>query len=134
MKMIQEVYLNRAVRIRKDYLKITSDIKKYEDIANGFIHTITDSISELKSLSDKLGRDKNLDPELAELELKKIVMKTESEINDIDKSISELNKKMDKLREDENSLYNEIKRTYSDLDDEKIKVFIQNHFKKLNLT
>lgn len=132
--MIQEIYLKRAVKIRKEYLQITSDIERYESLSKQFIDVISDRIKDLQLLDSNLSSKKIQDPSTAENELKRIVIQMEDDINRIDKSINDLNNRMDLLREDENNLYQEIKRTYSDLSDDKIKEIIKSHFKKLNLT
>ena len=48
--MIQEIYLKRAIKIRKEYLKIVKDINSYELIAKDLITCISDRKKELEDL------------------------------------------------------------------------------------
>ncbi len=132
--MIQELYLKRAVTIRKDYLKIVTDIDKYENIAKDLSSSLVDRMEDLKDLLSKLNEGKVSNPEHAKQELHNIVLHTEDDINKVDISIEDLNKKIDKLRQDEVALYREMKQNYFNLSDDEIKNEIQEHLIKLSLS
>ena len=132
--MIQEIYLKRAIKIRKEYLKIGKDINSYELIAKDLITCISDRKKELEDLLESLNQNKIHNADVARQKLDEIVLKTEDDMNKIDTSIDDLNKKMDKLREEEMYLYREIKQVYSDLPDDQIRNYIQEALKKQNLS
>lgn len=132
--MIQEIYLKRAIKIRKEYLKIVKDIHSYELIAKDLITCISDRKKELEDLLESLNQNKIHNADVARQKLDEIVLKTEDDMNKIDTSIDDLNKKMDKLREEEMYLYREIKQVYSDLPDDQIRNYIQEALKKQNLS
>jgi len=132
--MIQEIYLKRAIKIRKEYLKIVKDINSYELIAKDLITCISDRKKELEDLLESLNQNKIHNADVARQKLDEIVLKTEDDMNKIDTSIDDLNKKMDKLREEEMYLYREIKQVYSDLPDDQIRNYIQEALKKQNLS
>jgi uncharacterized membrane protein len=132
--MIQEIYLKRAIKIRKEYLKIVKDIHSYELIAKDLITCISDRKKELEDLLESLNQNKIHNADVAKQKLDEIVLKTEDDMNKIDTSIDDLNKKMDKLREEEMYLYREIKQVYSDLPDEQIRNYIQEALKKQNFS
>lgn len=132
--MINELYLKKAATIRKDYLKLISDIEKYENLAHGLANSIQTRTNELEKLLENLNSGKLRGTDSAKDELHKIMVSAEQDINDVDKSIKDVEKKMDKLRADEMDLYRTIKQTYIELNDDQIKSEIDDYLKKLNLS
>lgn len=134
MSMIQELYLKRAASIRKDYIKIMTDIRSYENIATQLSSSLESRMGDLESLLKKINESKNTNPDSAKDELHKIMVQIEDDINKVDTSIDSLNKKIDKLKDDEILLYNEIKKSYFNLSDDEIRKEIQSYLQKLNLS
>lgn len=132
--MIQELYLKRAASIRRDYIKIMTDIRSYENIATQLSSSLEARMNDLQGLLNKINDNKVANPETSKNELHNIMIQIEDDINKVDTSIDSLNQKIDKLKEDEVSLYNEIKKSYFNLSDEEIKNEIQSYLKKLNLS
>jgi hypothetical protein len=132
--MISELYLKRAVKIRKEYIKLVNDIQTYEKIAHDLISSISDRKSDLENLLDSLNQKRISNPDVAKQKLDEIIVQTEDDMNKVDASIEAINKKMDKLREDEVYLYKEIKSVYSDFTDDEIRKFIFEELKKQNLS
>ena len=131
--MIQELYLKRAVKIRKDYLKIKNDLTRYDKIAKDLSDSLSGRLGELEDLLKKINERKISNPDIAKQELHSILMQTEDEMNNVELSVDALNKGIEELHKDEISLYREIKQTYFNLTDEEIKDQVQSYLKKLNL-
>jgi chromosome segregation ATPase len=129
--MINEIYIKRAISIRKSYLKIRKDIEKYEGMTKDIVEIVTNKIKDLESLSDKISKGRFNDAESAKNEMTSIVLGLESEINSIDKTIDSLNKMIEKLKKDEIDLYNEIKLKYPNMKDSEIQSEIQSAINKL---
>lgn len=132
--MISELYLKRAVSIRKDYIKIVSDIESYEKVAKSLSDSISLRTKELESVLEKLNQNKYNNVDAAQQELQSIMIQTEDDVNKVDVSIDKLNLKIEKLKQDEINLYKEIKNVYYQLSDEDIREQVQTHLKKLNLS
>lgn len=132
--MISELYLKRAVKIRKEYLRLVNDIETYEKIAHDLISSISERKSDLEKLLDSLNQKRISNPDLAKQKLDEIIVQTEDDMNKVDRSIEDINKKMDKLKEEEVYLYKEIKSVYSDFTDDQIRKFIFEELKKQNLS
>lgn len=132
--MINELYLTKAATIRKNYLKLISDIDSYEKLASGLANSIQVRTTELESLLESLNSGKIKGVDSAKDELHKIMVSAEQDVQHVDKSINEIEKKMEKLRGDELSLYRDIKQTYIELSDSQIKSEIDEYLKKLNLS
>ncbi len=132
--MINELYLTKAATIRKNYLKLISDIESYEKLATGLANSIQVRTSELEKLMESLNSGKIKGVDSAKDELHKIMVSAEQDVQNVDKSINEIEKKMERLRGDELSLYRDIKQTYIELSDNQIKAEIDEYLKKLNLS
>jgi hypothetical protein len=128
--MINEIYLIKALNIRKDYLEILNDIDKYEKIAKDLSIVVESRMKDLYVLNDNIKKGLITNVEDAKDKFLNILLKTEEEVNGVDKTIEALNDKLDKLAKDETDLYNEIKSKYIDLSDEKIKTEISNYLNK----
>ena len=125
--MISELYLKRAFSIRKEYLKIRSDIERYELIAKDLLNSLESRKDDFEKILEDLKLNKFNSPESAKNKIHEVVLKTEEDMNRVDKSVNDLNKRIDQLKEDEINLYKELKRTYTDLSDEQIKKCVQEY-------
>ena len=125
--MISELYLKRAFSIRKEYLKIRSDIERYELIAKDLLNSLESRKDDFEKILEDLKLNKFNSPDSAKNKIPEVVLKTEEDMNRVDKSVNDLNKRIDQLKEDEINLYKELKRTYTDLSDEQIKKCVQEY-------
>jgi len=132
--MIQEIFLKRAVNIRKEYLRITRDITSYERNVRDLLDALEQKSEDLNNLKDKLDSNRINSPEQAKMELLNIIMEVEDETNKNEKYIDNLNKSIERLKEDEISLFREIKQRYPEMNDIDIKNEVQSYIKKLNLS
>ena len=131
--MINKLYLTKAATIRKNYLKLISDINSYEALAKGLINSIQVRTNELESLLENLNNGKVKGSDSAKDELHKIMISAEQDVQHVDKSINDIEKKMEKLKKVELSLYRDIKQTYIELSDSQIKSEIDEYLKELNI-
>jgi chromosome segregation ATPase len=131
--MISELYLKRAVNIRRDYVDIMTNIQRYELIAKELTESLEDRMNDLKGLLEKINSGKVNDMGTAKEKLNDIMLDTERNINNVDTKISSLNDKMDKLRTDEQQLYLEMKQTYPNMSDESMKLELSNYLKKMKV-
>lgn len=127
--MINEIYLKKALNIRKDYLDVVNNINRYEEFAQNLLKNISNKSDDLKELQEKInaGRVKSIDK--AKDELMSIILGLEEEGNQIEVMVDSMNKKIEKLKEDETSLYRDIKQSYQDLSDSVIKSEVSNYIK-----
>jgi peptidoglycan hydrolase CwlO-like protein len=131
--MISELYLKRALNIRKDYIQIITDIQKYEKIAKELSDSLGDRMGDLKSLLQQINDGKIQDMGTAKEKLNDIMINTELNINNVDGKISVLNNQMDKLREDEKTLHFEMKQTYPQLSDDDMKKELGEYLTKMKV-
>lgn len=127
---ISDLYLKRALKIRREYLLIKNDITRYESITQDLIKSIDKSKEGFTKLLENLSSKKITNPESARKELDNLILLTEIDMNKVEASVNDLNNKIDKLKEDELNLYKEITRTYTDLTPEQIKSEVQSYLRE----
>jgi len=132
--MINDLFLKKAVEIRKEYLKITKDIESYERSIRDLLKLIENSSSDLNDFMEKLNSNKIISSEDAKNDLLKIILNLENEYNNNEKQINLLNEGVENLKKSELNLFKEIKQRYSDISDSDIKKEVQEYIAKLNLS
>ena len=95
--MISELYIKRAVKIRKEYLRLVKDINSYETIAHDLISSISNRKKDLEDLLESLNQNRITNADIAKQKLDEIVIQTEDDMNKVDATIDSVYKKMDKL-------------------------------------
>jgi chromosome segregation ATPase len=132
--MIQEIFLKRAVNIRKDYLNLTTDLSTYEKMMRDIVASIGEKHQELVEIKNKIDDTKINSVDSAKGEFLKILIDLESESNTLEKYIDSINEKMDELKKDELELFRDIRQRYPEMSDFEIKSEVQEYIKKLNLS
>jgi uncharacterized protein YukE len=119
--MIDEVYLNEAVRIRRTYLKLSSNMDVYQKKAQEVIKTLDSTISKIDALHERAsakGNDSNATNLLSEL--MKILDDVDDEGKSLENLVSPLNSDIEKLALEEQELYRQIKERHHGLTEEQI--------------
>jgi hypothetical protein len=136
--MIDEIYLQNAVRIRRTYLKLSNNMDLYQKKAQAVsdkLETTISKIDELQSKIEESKRDKNdkKDSNFFLTELVKILNEVEEEGKALESSVDPLNKEIEKLALEEQELYRQIKEKHFNLTDEQIISSVQDRLIKENL-
>lgn len=136
--MIDEIYLQNAVRIRRTYLKLSNNMDLYQKKAKAVsdkLETTISKIDELQSKIEESRRDKNdkKDSNFFLTELVKILNEVEEEGKALESSVDPLNKEIEKLALEEQELYRQIKEKHFNLTDEQIISSVQDRLIKENL-
>lgn len=121
--MIDDMYLDAAVRIRSKYIVLNNDIKLYESYLRETLNLVNRTADKIKEMEKDLNDPKKR-PTLKE---KDMMMKVYDLLGDLDKDASRLedkvnpvNKEIEKLAVEEAELYRAIKDKYPRLDDNEI--------------
>ena len=136
--MIDEIYLQNAVRIRRTYLKLSNNMDLYQKKAQAVSDKLETTISKLDELQSKIEeskRNKNdkKDSNFFLTELVKILNEVEEEGKALESSVDPLNKEIEKLALEEQELYRQIKEKHFNLTDEQIISSVQDRLIKENL-
>lgn len=136
--MIDEIYLQNAIRIRRTYLKLSNNMELYQKKAQAVSDKLEATISKIDDLQSKIEeskKDKNdkKDSTFFLTELVKILNEVEEEGKALEDSVDPLNKEIEKLALEEQELYRQIKEKHFDLTDEQIISSVQDRLIKENL-
>ena len=132
--MIQEIFLKKAVQIRKDYLRLRSGINFYENSIKDLLKMIENKSQELNDFKEDLDKSRITDADDAKNKLLKIIIDIENEYNRSNFQINKIDKDIEKLKQEELELFRQIKQRYPEMLDKDIKQEVQNYLEKMNLS
>ena len=129
--MIDDFLLQSAVNIRRKYLKVTNNLKLYEDKAKELVSILETTISKLNELNSSNNNITSSDDKVEGL--LKILKDVDDESLRLKYIIDQINKNIEELSKEEVVLYNTIKEKYIDLSDDEIIKEIQNRLSSEDL-
>lgn len=135
--MINEIYLQNAVNIRRTYLKLSSNMDIYQRKAESISLKLDDTISKIDVLQGKAEDSRNNkngnDTNFYLTELMKILNEVEEDGISLENLVNPLNMEIEKLALEEQELYRQIKEKHYDLSDDEIIKEVQDRLIKENL-
>lgn len=136
--MVDEIYLQSAVRIRRTYLKLSNNMELYQKKAQEVSDKLEDTISKIDELQTQVEESRNgksgkKDSSQFLMELVKILNEVEEDGKALESSVDPLNKEIEKLALEEQELYRQIKEKHFDLTDEQIITSVQDRLIRENL-
>jgi molecular chaperone DnaK (HSP70) len=129
--MISQIFIDRAVGIRKEYLSLNRDAGNYKKLIENLKNKVEDTIG---GLDDIIKNISNLTEDESKQQSLKFIFDLEEETQKIQKMVDPINEKIQQLVKEEQSLYDQIKLNYIELSNEEILTIIQNELKKRNLS
>lgn len=136
--MVDEVFLQRAVSIRRSYLKVTNNMNFYTTKVNGVISALDDILEKLSKLqesaTDEKVKNDRATTEKTAIELNNIITELELEGKKLEGYIDPLNKEIEKLALEEQELYRQIKEKNSHLTDDQIIEAVRKRLEEENLS
>jgi predicted nucleic acid-binding Zn-ribbon protein len=128
--MINENFLQSAVKIRREYLKLSSNMSLYKKSAEDVISKLEKTYKKIDEVKEK---SSSKEPEVAFRELLSIVEEIENEGKRLQELIDPINDEIEKLGKEEQELYRKIKETHSDIDEDVIISTVKQRLIKENL-
>jgi ribosomal protein S1 len=127
--MIAEIYIESAISIRNEFVKLTNTLDGYQQEMANLVIYLESKISELLSYSDThVSKIKNKnDIAKAGEDIIKKINEIEAEEERIIKLIKPINDKIEKLNKDEEFLYDQIVQKYPNLTKKQIIEEIHSH-------
>jgi molecular chaperone DnaK (HSP70) len=129
--MISQIYIDRAVGIRKEYLSLNKDANNYQKLIENLKNKVEDTIGGLEEIIKNID---NFTEDESKQKSLKFIFDLEEETQKIQKMVDPINDKIQQLVKEEQSLYDQIKLNYIELSNEEILTIIQNELKKRNLS
>lgn len=133
--MIDESFIQNAIRIRKTYLKLSSNMNLYQKKAQEVADRLDDTLQKVDELSKKAEVSKNSNTQTNNLlgELLDILKTVESDGESLENLVNPLNKEIEKLALEEQELYRLIKERHFNVSDDLIIEEVQSRLKSENL-
>ena len=117
--MINKNLLNSAVRIRKKYLKVSSNMNMYNKRAKEIINILENSITKLNDIQNDINDNKG-DSKEAVNKIMEVINSIDEEGKRLEEMVNPMNEEIEKLQQEEQELYRLIKEKYPDLSDDEI--------------
>ena len=117
--MIDENFLQSAIRIRRTYLKLTNNLGFYRKQADKILKSLNESLEKIELLR-KTVNDPNGSEQSKVIEMMKILDELSNQADMLEESANPINKDIEELAIEEQELYFRIKEKHSELTDEQI--------------
>jgi predicted phage-related endonuclease len=129
--MINEKYLQRAINIRRTYLKLINNMDHYEKRTNEVLNILKEAIEKLDNFSKNIeeqSKDKNktINEKESFTELLKIIDDIEEEGKKLQDMVNPINIEIEKLAKEEVELYKQIVENNPNLTEDQIVKIVQD--------
>jgi hypothetical protein len=135
--MVDEVFLQNAVRIRRTYLKMTNNMDMYQKKAKEIVDRLDETLIKIDNLQ-KVAEDSKKNSAVGSQgllnDLLGILNDLDIEGKSLEDLVSPLNQDIEKLALEEQELYRQIKEKHYDLTDKQIIQSVKDRLIKENLS
>jgi flagellar biosynthesis chaperone FliJ len=132
--MINEIYLIRALNIRKKYIQIVSSLSNYDNYILDLSKAIDDTQVKLDETIELIDDQKIDSATVAKEKFLTILLELETEMSNTEKYMNSFDEEVEKLRQEEIQLYKELKENYSNMSENDLKKEVHNYLSKFNLS
>jgi len=133
--MIDENFVQSAIKIRRTYLKLTNNMDLYKSHIEKLTVNLDEIVGKLTNLQSQLNDSKNkITTESAVSEMTKILSELEQEGTNLEKAVNPINEEIEKLSLEEAELWRNIKEKHYDIPEDNIIEYIKMRLKNENLS
>ena len=137
--MVDEVFLQNAVRIRRTYLKLSNNMDLYQKKAQKVSDKLDETLARIEEIEKEAKESRNSktssnNTEYFLNELMKALQEVDDEGKSLEDLVNPLNKEIEKLALEEQELYRKIKEKHFTLTDEQILESVRDRLIKENLS
>ena len=133
--MIDEIFYQSAIKIRRQYLKVTNNMTFYQGKAKIVSDNLTDIIKRIDDIKDSTdAENKEFSAESAVTELAKILREVEEEAKRLEEMVDPLNSEMEKSALEEQELWRNIKERHYNISEEDIISSVKERLIRENLS
>lgn len=134
--MIDESFVQAAIKIRRTYLKLTNNMDFYKTKAEKLASNLDGIVNKLEKLQNDLtsNTSKDLSTENAIVEVTKILREIEDEGKGLENIINPLNEEIEKLALEEQELWRMIKEKHYEIPDNSIIDYVKKRLIDANLS
>ena len=137
--MIDEVFLQNAVRIRRTYLKLSNNMDLYQKKAQQVSDKLDETLDRIEEIEKEAKESRNSksssnNAEYFLNELMKALQEVDDEGKSLESLVDPLNKEIEKLALEEQELFRKIKEKHFTLTEEQIVESVRDRLIKENLS
>jgi predicted nucleic acid-binding Zn-ribbon protein len=132
--MIDENLVQSAIKIRREYLSLSSNMHFYRKKASDVVTRLEEFQNELTKIQNNLKNRTDITSEDALKQISKVLDDTELEGKKLEESLKPLNEKIEKLGQQEAELWRNIKLKHSDTPENDIIEYVRQRLIKENLS
>jgi len=132
--MIDESFIKAAIKIRREYLKLTNNLNFYKRKAEDVIENLEDIVTKIENIQQETENQSITNNDAVVFQLTKLLTDVESEGRAVESLIDPLNKEIEKLGLEEQELWRNIKNKYPNLSDEEIVEYVRKRLLQENLS
>jgi len=132
--MIDESFIKAAIKIRREYLKLTNNLNFYKRKAEDVIENLEDIVTKIENIQQETENQSITNNDAVVFQLTKLLTDVESEGRAVESLIDPLNKEIEKLGLEEQELWRNIKNKYPNLSDEEIVEYVRQRLLQENLS
>jgi septal ring factor EnvC (AmiA/AmiB activator) len=136
--MIEEKFYQSAINIRRTYLKLTSNMESYRNMAESTLKRLQKSLVDVQNLQKEMKEIRKSKYEIESKEntvnkIMSILADIELEGKRLENFVEPINKEIEKLAEEEQVLYKKICESHPGLSEDQIVDAVRERLKKENL-
>ena len=133
--MIDDNFVQAAIKIRRTYLKLTNNMDFYKTQVEKLTGNLDNIVNKLSNLqSDLNDKGNKMTTESAVREMTKIIKDLEDEGSNLEKAINPINEEIEKLALEEAELWRNIKEKHYDIPEDDIINYIKTRLINENLS
>lgn len=133
--MIDEIFYQSAIKIRRQYLKITNNMSFYQNKAKLVSDNLGDIIKRIDDVKESTDpKNSEFSAESAVSELVKILKEVEEEAKRLEEMVEPLNSEMEKLALEEQELWRNIKEKHYNVNEDDIINSVKDRLIRENLS
>lgn len=137
--MVDEVFLQNAVRIRRTYLKLSNNMDLYQKKAQQVSDKLDETLVRIEEIEKEAKESRNSksssnNAEYFLNELMKALQEVDDEGKSLESLVDPLNKEIEKLALEEQELFRKIKEKHFTLTEEQIVESVRDRLIKENLS
>jgi hypothetical protein len=123
--MIDNSFIKAAIKIRREYLKLTNNLNFYKRKAEDVIENLEEIVKKIEKIQKDTEFQKTPNNEAIVVQLTKLLTEIEAEGRAVESLIDPLNKEIEKLGLEEQELWRNIKNKYTTQTDEQIVEYVR---------
>lgn len=132
--MIDEIFYQSAIKIRRQYLKITTNMSFYQNKAKIVSDNLGNIIERIDDIKVAVTEKSEITTESAIGELSKILKEVEDEAKRLEEMVEPLNTEMEKLALEEQELWRNIKEKHYNISEDNIISSVKERLIRENLS